>query len=203
MTVDVKTADVVEPVVDTTTQTETAQQDEVTKRLEYLEKELKDVVKQRDEAKRKARELEEAKEKEKLEALQKGGKFEEANKELLAKLAEIEAEKQALLTIKDEHTIFVQEVVQDLLSKLPESLRKFAQDFPLPKLKEFVAEVGTQNQKVGTADAGRPGKGGIDISKVTYDDFRTMTAEQKETLATKAPAKYQEFIKQFMKNKRF
>ena len=184
----------------TTETNQTQQPDEVTKRLEFLEREFKEVVKQRDEAKRKAREIEELKEKEKLETLQSAGKYEEANKELLRKLAEIEAEKESLLTIKEEHTIFVQEVTQELLNKLPESLRKYAQDFPLAKLREFVAEVGTQQNKVGTADAGRPGKGGIDISKVTFDDFLTMTAEQKETLAQKAPAKYAEFLR--TKNKR-
>ncbi len=177
--------------------------DETAKRLEFLEREFKEVVKQRDELKRKTREIEEATEKAKLETLQKAGKFEELNNELSAKLAKIEAEKNELLTIAEKYTIFTQQVKQDLLNKLPEAKRKFVEDFELDKLQEYVALEEAAAPKVGTGDTGRPGRGGIDLSKVTFDDFLTMTPEQKEAFAAKSPAKYQEFLKQKNNKRRF
>ena len=174
--------------------------DETTKRIEYLEKEFKEVVKQRDELKRKARELEELKEKERLDALEKGGKIDELKNELSAKLAKIEAEKEELLTFKEKYLKFEQEVREELLNKLSDAKRKFVEDFPIEKLKEFVALEEAGTQKVGTGDTGRPGKGGIDVNKVSFEDFLTMTPEQKESLAQKAPAKYAEFLR--IKNKK-
>ena len=199
MTVEEKTTDVVTPEADTSQ--EQAQQqpsttDETTKRLEYLEKEFKEVVKQRDELKKKTREIEEMKEKEKLETLQKAGNIEELNKELLRKLGEIEAERADLLQYKEKFTIFEQQVKQDLLLKLPESKRKFVQGLTIEELKEFVALEEAQTTKVGTADAGRPGKGFTNAGAITVDEFREMTPEQKNALAEKYPKIYGTLILQ-------
>ena len=82
MPIEEKTADVVIPETDISAeqnQQATGLPEDVQKRLEYLEKEFKETIKQRDELKKKIRETEDAKEKEKLEALQKAGKYEELN----------------------------------------------------------------------------------------------------------------------------
>lgn len=200
MPIEEKTADVVTPEADATAeqnQQAAGLPEDAQKRLEYLEKEFKETIKQRDELKKKIRETEDAKEKEKLEALQKAGKYEELNQELLRKQAEMEAERTELLTFKEKMTIFEQQVKQDLLSKLPEAKRKFVAGFTIEDLKEFVALEEAQVQKVGTADAGRPGKGTFDFSKITVDSFGGLTAEQREELAAKYPAKYKEIYLQY------
>ena len=75
-----KTPDGVTPEADATAEKETTETtqtpEEIQKKLEYLDRESKEAFKQRDEAKRKLKEMEDQKEKEKLEALQKAGKFE-------------------------------------------------------------------------------------------------------------------------------
>ena len=202
MPIEEKTADVVTSETDISAeqnQQATGLPEDVQKRLEYFERELKEVIKQRDELKRKTKENEDAKEKEKLEALQKAGKYEELNQELLRKQAEMEAERTELLTFKEEMTIFAQQVKQDLLNKLPEAKRKFVAGFTIEDLKEFVALEEAQNPKVGTADAGRPGKGTIDISKITADSYSGLTPEQREELAQRYPQKYKEIYLQHSK----
>jgi len=202
MPIEEKTADVV--TVETDISAEQNQQaaglpEDVQKRLEYLEREFKETIKQRDELKKKMREAEESKEKEKLDILQKTGKYEELNQELLKKQSEYEQERTELLTFKEKMTIFEQQVKQDLLSKLPEAKRKFVAGFTIEDLKEFVALEEAQNPKVGTADAGRPGKGTIDISKITADSYSGLTPEQREELAQRYPQKYKEIYLQHSK----
>jgi len=202
MPIEEKTADVVTPEADATAeqnQQAAGLPEDVQKKLEYFERELKEVIKQRDELKRKTKENEDAKEKEKLEALQKAGKYEELNQELLRKQAEMEAERAELLTVREKFSIFEQQVKQDLLNKLPEAKRKFVAGFTIEDLKEFVALEEAQNPKVGTADAGRPGKGTIDISKITADSYSGLTPEQREELAQRYPQKYKEIYLQHSK----
>jgi len=202
MPIEEKTADVVTSETDISAeqnQQATGLPEDVQKRLEYFERELKEVIKQRDELKRKTKENEDAKEKEKLEALQKAGKYEELNQELLRKQAEMEAERAELLTVREKFSIFEQQVKQDLLNKLPEAKRKFVAGFTIEDLKEFVALEEAQNPKVGTADAGRPGKGTIDISKITADSYSGLTPEQREELAQRYPQKYKEIYLQHSK----
>lgn len=209
MTVEEKTTDVVTPEADATAEKETTETtqtpEEIQKKLEYLDRESKEAFKQRDEAKRKLKEMEDQKEKEKLEALQKAGKFEELNAELLRKQDEWNKERSELLTLKEEKSILEQQIKSDLLNKIPEAKRKFAERFSIEELKEFVAlEEASNPQKVGTADAGRPaGKGTIDGTGITVEKFEELSKEQKEIFAEKYPSKYRSIISEINSKRKF
>ena len=203
-----KTVDAVTPEADVTEVKETTQTptpEEIQKkleRLEFLERESKEAFKQRDEAKKKLKEQEDIKEKEKLEALQKAGKYEELNQELLRKQTEMEQERSELLTFKEKYTIFEQQLKQELLSKIPEAKRKFVERFTIEELKEFAAlEEATNNTKpLGTADAARVGnKGNIDYEKVSLAD---LSEEQKNNLAKSNPALYAKKVNEYLSPKR-
>jgi len=183
-----------EPVIDQTAEQTTAQNTEdILKRIEFLEKESREAFKQRDEAKRKLKEAEEQKERERLEKLNAEGKFQEVNKELTDKLAALEAEKSQLLTFKEEYDILHTKIRADLIEKLPESKRKFAEKFSLDELREFVEVEATTGVKPGTGDTGRPGgKGRIDYSKVY--DLNQLSFEQRDDLAKVNPELYRQLL---------
>jgi len=204
-----KTVDAVTPEADVTEVKQEVNQtptpEEIQKkleRLEFLERESKEAFKQRDEAKKKLKEQEDIKEKEKLEALQKAGKYEELNQELLRKQTEMEQERSELLTFKEKYTIFEQQLKQELLNKIPEAKRKFVERFTIEELKEFAAlEEATNNTKpLGTADAARVGnKGNIDYEKVSLAD---LSEEQKNNLAKSNPELYRKKVNEYLSSKR-
>ena len=171
-------------------------------RLEYLEKESKEAFKQRDEAKRKLKEQEEQKEKERQESLQKEGKFEELNQELLRKQAEWERERSELLTLKEEKSILEQGIKSDLLNRIPEAKRKFAERFSIEELKEFVAleEAANPAKPLGTGDGARPGrKGVIDYDKVSIGD---LSDEEKEIFAKSNPNLFRQKTNEYLSKQR-
>ena len=202
-----KTVDAVTPEADVTAEKEPKEltPEEIQKRLdrlEYLEKESKEAFKQRDELKKKLRDADETKEKEKLEALQKAGKYEELNQELLRKQSEYDAERQELLTFKEKFTIFEQQVKQDLLSKLPEAKRKFVTGFTIEDLKEYVAleEAANPAKPLGTGDGARPGrKGVIDYDKVSIGD---LSDEEKEIFAKSNPNLFRQKTNEYLSKQR-
>jgi len=204
-----KTVDAVTPETDVTEvkqeTTQTPTPEEIQKkleRLEFLERESKEAFKQRDEAKKKLKEQEDNKEKEKLEALQKAGKYEELNQELLRKQTEMEQERSELLTFKEKYTIFEQQLKQELLSKIPEAKRKFVERFTIEELKEFAAleEATNSTKPLGTADAARVGnKGNIDYEKVSLAD---LSEEQKNNLAKSNPELYRKKVNEYLSSKR-
>ncbi len=171
-------------------------------RLEYLEKESKEAFKQRDELKKKLRDADETKEREKLEALQKAGKFEELNAELLRKQAEWERERQELLTLKEEKSILEQGIKSDLLNRIPEAKRKFVERFSIEELKEFAAleEAANPAKPLGTGDGARPGrKGVIDYDKVSIGD---LTDEEKEIFAKSNPNLFRQKTNEYLSKQR-
>lgn len=193
-----KTAETVETVAETTEsqQTETTETkpiDDATKRLEYLEREFKEVIKQRDEAKRKARELEE-------KTLAEQGKWKELYEQTKAEYDRLNDDLSVNLQYREKYTTLEKSIRESLISQLPEAKRKFAERFELDELKEFVS-VETQNIKPGTADAARVGKGRADYSKVTLGE---LTDEEKDHLAKTNPVLYQQKLKEFFhQNQRF
>lgn len=207
MIVEEKTTDVVTPEADVTEVKEPKEltPEEIQKRLdrlEYLEKESKEAFKQRDELKKRIKEQEDIKEKEKLEALQKAGKYEELNQELLRKQTEMEQERSELLTFKEKYTIFEQQLKQELLSKIPEAKRKFVQGFTIEELKEFAAleEATNPAKPLGTGDGARPGrKGVIDYDKVSIGD---LTDEEKEIFAKSNPNLFRQKTNEYLSKQR-
>lgn len=158
----------------------------INSRLEYLENELKDVIKQRDELKKRIRKQEE-------DALREQGKYKELAETTGEKLVTVEKERDELLQVKEKYNTLESQIRADLLERLPEAKRKFADGFDIAKLREYTELEGTA-AKVGTADAGRTGRGYLDASKVTYSDYLRFTPEQREMFAEQAPEKYKEFV---------
>ena len=207
MIVEEKTVDAVTPEADVTAEKEPKEltPEEIQKsldRLEYLEKESKEAFKQRDELKKKLRDADETKEREKLEALQKAGKFEELNAELLRKQDEWERERSELLTLKEEKSILEQGIKSDLLNRIPEAKRKFVERFSIEELKEFAAleEAANPAKPLGTGDGARPGrKGVIDYDKVSIGD---LTDEEKEIFAKSNPNLFRQKTNEYLSKQR-
>lgn len=200
MAIEEKTAETVTKEAETTLEQNGQVTPEPVKTRVYTEAEFKEVVKQRDDLKKKTREIEETKEKERLEALQKSGNFEQLNQELSKRLTDLEAEKQDLLTKSEKYDILEKQIRNSLLEKIPEAKRKFVERFTIEELREFAdLEEQAKPTKVTTGDGGRPGKGLPDISGMTVEQFKKLTPEQKNELAEVNPTVFRKLFTQSQK----
>ena len=188
-----KTAETVETVAETTESQQTEKTETKAPEPNYWEIEAKKAFKERDEAKRKARELEE-------KTLAEQGKWKELYEQTKAEYDKLNDDLSVNLQYREKYTTLEKSIRESLISQLPEAKRKFAERFELDELKEFVS-VETQNIKPGTADAARVGKGRADYSKVTLGE---LTDEEKDHLAKTNPVLYQQKLKEFFhQNQRF
>lgn len=186
-----KTAETVEQVAETTDIQQTETTEQKPPEPNYYELEAKKAFKERDEAKKKLRELEE-------KTLQEQGKYKELYEQTKAEYDKLNEDLSVNLQYREKYTILEKSIRESLIQQLPEAKRKFAERFELDELKEFVS-VETQNMKPGTADAARVGRGSVDYSKVTLGE---LTDEQKDHLAKTNPVLYQQKLNEFFRNQR-
>ena len=143
----------------------------------YSKAELDKIIAQRDEAKNKARALEVETNKVKADLkrieedkLKASGDLEALLKSKETELEQTIAEKQSLENAKIELETLQTEIKKDLLEQLSKEHLKIAEKLSIQDLKEYVA---LNSKHTKGMDAGRIGKGSIDLTGKTYDDFTT------------------------------
>lgn len=85
-------------------------------------------------------------------------------------LEQVSAEKQSLENAKIELETLQTEIKKDLLEQLSKEHLKIAEKLSIQDLKEYVA---LNSKHTKGMDAGRTGKGSIDLTGKTFDDFTT------------------------------
>lgn len=187
------------------TTAETVEKEKTEQKTEpnYFEIEAKKAFQERDEAKRKARELEAKLKEIEEKSLQEQGKYKELYEQKAVEYSKKVEELSSNLQYKEKYIILEKSIRESLIEQIPEDKRKFAEKFDLDELKEFVTvETKSTGGKIGTADASyRTGKGRIDYSKAALSE---LTDEQKDDLAKNYPGLFQQKLNEFLKtNKRY
>ena len=153
----------------------------------YSEEAFKELIAERDKAKKQLRAIEDAQRKTDEAKLVEAGKLREA-----LDLKEVELKE--LLPLKEEIERYrAQELARHdaLLEQLPEAKRALYKDLSSEQLAGLVEEFKTPDPTKGI----RPGKGAAD------KDFSELTSEEKTELKSKNPAEYSHRFREWYKKK--
>lgn len=165
----------------------------ISEEIEKYSSIAKDVIEQRDELKKKLKEIDSLKAKEEEERLKSNQEFKTLAEKLKAELEAKESELESLKPFKEKYDLVETERRNELLDKLESADKELAKDFPLDKLKKYVEIHGKEN---GAVHANRGGGRSKDVTKLTLDDFRAMGDEEKDALKKSHPAIYNGFIRE-------
>jgi hypothetical protein len=160
-------------------------------RLSYLEKEFKNVIAQRDEAKKRIETIEA----EKQAKIESELKEKEQYKQLLElkekELSDAKDKANKLTEYEQKVAQIEEERRQELIVQLPDSFKANFADADLETLKKLVSTL-PEVQKLASSD-GKTGKRITDTNKT----WKELTNEEKEALRNNNPSKYQQLLKDF------
>lgn len=157
---------------------------------------LSTVIKERDDAKKKAKELEDSKAAAEAKALEEQGKYKDLYESTLKQLTEKDEQINTLLPLKDKYSAIETERKKELIDKLPEGkLREAAEKIgDLSLLKEHVeAVLETLGDNKGGSFSGRSGKSKLVIEGKKWGDFAT---EELERIKKETPNEYKRMYKE-------
>lgn len=160
--------------------------EELKNKIAFLEKETKEIIAQRDKLKSEKRKADES------EAVKKG----EIEKLLLEKNIELEnsvKEIESLKSYKDKYDSLDKKIRVDLLDKLTDEHKKLAKDLPTEILTEYVK---LNSDSKNGMDAGKNGRGAIDITGKRWTDFNS---EQLDGLRKDSPESYKKLYREQFK----